>query len=197
MKAHILFGFILILTCFAKNAIAQIQTTALKQNESSSISISYSRITLSAVLAFAANQSRLSAIDQKKISDMVKMAKTMGRIAKIEVAVWSDKELALKGDLPKADRDLALERAKYIKEIINELTGQINYIIVFNMAEGSNWLTSMLHKSKVELGYMVRGKSVVNLEELEIFKREGARSKAVVIMKVKEYGAGQPPAPLL
>lgn len=188
MKTPTLLLSIFISTYLAGGAVAQAETSTSKNDLKVSSAKYHNKISENTVLEFAQGQSSLSLLDQQKLSDLVKTAKAKGEITKIEMAVWSDKELPIKGDLSKADIKLANQRAEHIKEILKKDFGHTRHVRIFNMAEGSHWVASVFHTSEAELdsAFGKRGKDTIKREDFQIIKNEGAPSKAVVIMVVKE-----------
>jgi hypothetical protein len=95
----------------------------------------------STVLTFGLGRSELSADDFKTLEQAIADAKAVGKISKIEVAAWSDKDHPVTGDLSKAELDKAF--------------------------------------ASDARGHLAR-------EDLALIKAEGAASKAVVILKVRD-----------
>jgi hypothetical protein len=141
----------------------------------------------STVLTFDLGRSEVSADDFKTLKQAVSDARASGRISKIEVAAWSDKEHPISGDLSKADRDLAESRLSAIKKDLRSSVGRMKYVHEYNMAENSNWVGRHFHSSKAELDkvYATHTKGQLTREDLALIKAEGAATKAVVILKVR------------
>jgi len=153
-------------------------------------SFAHSRVTNSAVVDFTPGDASLSSEDRDQIRNLVKDARGhSGVIAKVEVAVWSDKDRPLRGDLSKSDQNLANERAENIKNAL-KMSGLTESVKVFNMATGSNWVARAFMTSDAELDSVFAKKDAEIMRgDFKIIKDNGAPSKAVVIVKMKDkYG---------
>jgi len=129
-----------------------------------------------------------SALKQNDIDKLRNVISSIGieNIERIEVAAWSDSAFPRAGsDLPKADRDLAEQRASRIHDF---LKSQLNVsgmkIKSFNMAETSNWLARTMRTEDAELKsiFAKEGAVPVHREDFNFIAKEGAPSEAVVVV---------------
>jgi hypothetical protein len=139
----------------------------------------------SVVITFAPGDSTIDSTAMNLLNMAVAKAKNNGGIRKIEIAVWSDKDHPIRGNLPLADRQLANARIKKIKSVLNPDIGRMQRITSYNMAENSSWLARTFETSEAQLdsAYAKRHPAAINREDFRIIKQEGAPSKAVVIIK--------------
>ncbi|MBI2520925.1 MAG: hypothetical protein HYV97_10925 [Bdellovibrio sp.] len=149
----------------------------------------YSKVDMyhSAVISFDTGRHELSSSDMQKLRTLIQEAQARGEISKVEVAAWSDVKHPTKGDLSKSSRDLADRRIKSIKTTLRRDLGKMKYISSFNMAESANWLARFFNTSEAELDavFAKRENGALEREDFLIIKREGAPSKAVVVLKVE------------
>jgi hypothetical protein len=141
----------------------------------------------SVVLNFDQGSSNLNSTNLTTLNKAIADAKAKGKITKIEVAAWSDKDHLVTGDLPKADRTLADRRLDTIKQDLKASVGQMKYIHEYNMAENSNWVGRYLHSSEAELDavFAKRETGTLARPDFALIKSGGSPSKAVIIFKVR------------
>jgi hypothetical protein len=140
------------------------------------------------VVTFPMGGYNLSTEETAKLNKAVTDAKAKGKITKIEIAVWSDKEHPTTGELPKADEKLASERIKAVKHALHKDVSQMKHISAYNMAENSHWLGRYFHSSEADLdaAYSKKGAEELARADYTLIKQDGAPMKAVVIIKVRE-----------
>jgi hypothetical protein len=149
------------------------------------------KVTGSAVIDFSPGQSTLTSADTEEIRSLIKDAQANGKIDKIEVAVWSDKEHPVRGDLSAADKKLAEDRAENIKNAL-KMSGNTETVKVFNMADGSNWLARTFRTTEAELdSAFAKRDAEIKREDFKMIKENGAPSKAVILVKSKGAMKGQ------
>ncbi|MEK6623900.1 MAG: hypothetical protein AABY86_02965 [Bdellovibrionota bacterium] len=142
----------------------------------------------SAVITFDGGEAKLSTSDMDKLRSLIKEAQAHGKISKVEVAAWSDSAHPTKMDLSKPSRDLADRRIKAVKTTLRRDLGKMKYINSYNMAESANWLSRFFNTSEAELDAVFAKKAdaeAMEREDFLIIKREGAPSKAIVVLKVE------------
>ena len=139
-------------------------------------------------MSFAKGEHNLSSADMSNLKTVLRSVREKGNISKVEVAAWSDREHLATANLPKMDRDLAYRRLQTVKNTLKKNIGSMNYIGLYNMAENANWVGRFFHSSEAELNAVFAKKETGALErqELEIIKREGTPSKAIVVLKVRK-----------
>ena len=142
----------------------------------------------STVLTFDEGAGGMSADEVTKLSKAVADAKAKGKISRIEVAAWSDKEHPVTGDLSKADIKLAHDRFEAIELNLRKDIGHMRYIKSYNMADNSNWVGRHLHSSDAELDAVFAKKEAGHLarQDFALIKEGGKASKAVVILKIRD-----------
>ena len=138
----------------------------------------------STVVKFEEGSSSLSVDEQMKLRDMV--ASLRPELSKIEIAVWSDKEFPSSGgDLSKDDVKLAGKRAEAIKDYLKaDLDFSGVDLMVFNMAETSNWLAKTFRTDDAEIKsvFAKRSTSPMSREDFNYISREGGPEKAIVVL---------------
>lgn len=138
----------------------------------------------STTLVFGPGQAMLSDEDKNRMRNVIKRVHDQGKVSQVKVAVWSDKMHPNKGDLPKADQNLANQRTKQIEKFLKDEM-DISRVKAFNMAENRNWLGKVFHyeESKLESALAKPDASQVTNNEFRTIKEEGGPSKAVVIVE--------------
>lgn len=173
-----------------KTKIPTLLTIALLSINSNALAVTNApvRVLEDTVLNFPAGGYSLSEVEATKLRNAISDAKAKGKITKIELAIWSDKEHPVTGELPKADEKLASERIEAVKKAIHEDVSKIERIHAYNMAENSHWLGRYFHSSKTDLdsAYSKDGSQELARADYSLIKQDGAPSKAVVIIKVRE-----------
>lgn len=140
------------------------------------------QILLTEVVTFERGSHRLPDSAARAIRQLVDRAERNGGIQDVEIAVWSDRDLPLKNDLSRAQQELAAKRILAISRYFNSVG--VAFVDSYNMAERSNWLARMMGGSEAELksSYAKAGGSHLNDEELQLIKRHGSPSKAVIVV---------------
>lgn len=140
------------------------------------------------VLNFEQGSSKLSDQELQKLKTAIRNTKQTGEISKAEVAVWSDKEHPMTGDLSKEDQKLAKDRIDSIKEALRNETSIFERISSYNMADNSHWLGKRFHTDEAELEavFAKKEKGALARKDFEMIQKEGGPSKAVIILNVKE-----------
>lgn len=142
----------------------------------------------SAVISFDQGSNALSEMNKTAIRDLVVKVGSEN-ISRIEVVSWSDKDFPRTGsDLPKADRDLADQRAKHVKDFITDSLGISGLkVSTYNMAETSNWLARTFRTDDAELKSVFAKQATVPMArtDFNIVFREGAPSKTIVVIVQK------------
>lgn len=140
------------------------------------------------VLTFKRGSDELPDSEKMKLKQAINEAKGKGEIAKAEVAVWSDKDHPATGNLPRADEKLASDRIEKVKDVLNDDLGALQSVDAYNMANNASWLGRNFHTDEAKLDAVMAKQEPGNLarKDFLIFKREGAPSKAVVLLRVKQ-----------
>ncbi|HAZ11491.1 MAG: hypothetical protein A2X86_10935 [Bdellovibrionales bacterium GWA2_49_15] len=140
----------------------------------------------SVVVDFPKGGHALNTSDMQKLKSVIKTTKAKGSITKVEVAAWSDMEHPMTADLPESSRELAEMRLKSVKKVLHSELGKMKYISEFNMAERANWLSRVFNTSNAELDavFAKKEKGALERQDFLIIRREGAPSKAVIVLKV-------------
>jgi hypothetical protein len=140
----------------------------------------------STTLTFADKTSQLSTASKLALDLLIKDARSKGKVNEYQVAVWSDNPAPRESEqLSKADRVLAQKRAKSVNAYLkgHSSAGRTTY----NMAERANWLARLFDtpdaELKAEMG--IGGDRVMSRDEFQIFKTNGAASKAVILAIMK------------
>ena len=141
----------------------------------------------SIVLTFSKGSSKLNASDLSELKACAERAKNKGDIDKVEVAVWSDKQHPVKGDLAKWDRRLADDRITLIKDELRKQIGRMETIKTFNMAENSNWLGRSFHTDEAELDtvFAKNDSDALDRGDFNLIREDGAPRKAIIVFKLK------------
>jgi hypothetical protein len=142
----------------------------------------------SVVLNFDQGSSKLNDAELLKLKTAISNAKLYGKISKVDVAVWSDKDHPMSGNLPESDQKLAKERIKSVKEGLRDETSIFERITSYNMTDNAHWLGRRLHTNEAELDavFAKNEKGALERKDFEIIKKDGGPSKAVVILNIKE-----------
>lgn len=142
----------------------------------------------STVITFNQGKSNVTNEDISRLRSAITDAASKGKLEAIEVAVWSDKEHPISGDLPKVDVKLAKQRIDTIKKTISKDLGRKETVKSYNMAETTNWLGRYFNTKEAELDAVFAKKEADSLErnDLALIKKDGAPSKAVIVMKYRE-----------
>ena len=138
----------------------------------------------SAVITFTKGTSELTNAGREKLRHIVS---TMGvdNVSRVEIASWSDKNFPMTGaDLPKADKNLADDRADKINDFLKDQTDLSTLRIrKYSMAETSNWLARLLRTDEAELRsvFAKEGETPMMRDDFNTIKTEGGPSRAVVV----------------
>jgi len=144
------------------------------------------KISGSTVIDFEPGKAMISENDRQELRDLVATARAEGKIKKVEVAVWSDKDYPRTADLPRADQKLADARAEAIKEALKGFNTDVT-VKVFNMADRTNWLSRTFGTADAELDSVFsKDTAEIQREDFQIIKDNGGPSKAVVVAKMKD-----------
>lgn len=138
----------------------------------------------SETIAFVPGTAALDQAAKDKIRRMVDaMRADGGKIDKVKIAAWSDKEFAADKDLPRGDRRLAEARLKAINDYLkNDL--DVSDTDTFNMAERSNWLARTMGTEDAELkGVFARNDAPVSNDEFDLIKKSGGPSHAILVSR--------------
>lgn len=125
-------------------------------------------------------KSTLTALGQKIKND--------NTIDNIVVAAWSDQDFPMSKNakLPEKDQNLAKDRAKNLKEVLNEI-GLKKEIETYSMAENPGWIARVFQTDEAQLKRSmtenVKSKDASIEEIAQTLKNNGGPSKAVVIIK--------------
>jgi hypothetical protein len=144
------------------------------------------------VIYFKQGSSELDTASKDTINSLIDSSKAKGEIAKVHLAVWSDKSFPMgQNELKSEDKKLASDR---IDAITNYLKGplKVSSLDKHNMAEKTSWMARAFNSADAELKSMFaqRGAPVTD-REFNIVKNNGGESKAVVWVDLKESAAGQ------
>ena len=177
MKTKILTGLTFAFLCATLNIQAATSATNASVTELENV-----------VITFPMGGYNLSSEEVTRLEKAVNDAKAKGKITKIELAVWSDKEHPATGELPKADEKLANNRIKAVKHALHKEVSRLDRIKAYKMAENSHWLGRYFHSSEADLdaAYSKSGTGELARADYSLIKQDGAPSKAVVIIKVQE-----------
>ena len=139
----------------------------------------------SAILTFDKGSAAVPDAEKGKIRDLI-AGIGVDNISRVEIAAWSDKVFPKTGsDLPKADSDLADQRAKHLSDYLREeLNISTMRITTYNMAETSNWLARTFRTDEAELKSVFAKESVAPMAraDFNVIAREGAPSKAIIVV---------------
>lgn len=147
----------------------------------------------SAAISFEEGKATLSDQDKSKLRDLAQSLKQNlpegAKISRAKLAVWSDQEHPQKGNLSKADRQLANQRSKNIQDFLKSDVG-VSRVTTFNMTENRHWVGRMFHREEAELdaAFSQKGEKPVTQKEFSAIKDEGGPSKAVVILEHDQKG---------
>jgi hypothetical protein len=147
-----------------------------------------------AVIEFNAGQDTLTKAEAEELREAVKDARDDGAIQRVEIAAWADSAAPTTGNLSVNERSLAMKRAEQIKSELRKISGEFGDIKVYNMADGSHWLSRTLNAEEAELDSVFGRRNeaqqaqqeIMDREDFEIFKDNGEPSKAVVLFKTQE-----------
>lgn len=142
----------------------------------------------STVLTFASDSHELGTAELEKLQQVVTSAKVKGKIVGAELAVWSDKNHPVTGELSKTDEKLASQRIEDVKHALKKDMGGFKFVKTYNMAENANWLGRHINSNESQLDelYAKKERGSMAREDLSLIKRDGAPSKAVVILKIRD-----------
>jgi hypothetical protein len=142
----------------------------------------------SVVLTFSSGSSELNSAEIERLQRGIKSAQSKGKIDKIDVAVWSDKDHPVVGTLSENDENLADHRIDSIKTAIKKNYNRYERVKSYNMTGNASWLGQNLHtdEAKLDAVFAKNEKGSLAREDFNIIKREGAPSRAVIILKIKE-----------
>lgn len=144
---------------------------------------------------FDKGSTKLSEAEVTALRSLIKSAHEKGKIEKVYIGAWADKAFAegKAASYTDADKDLAKERAKAVKNVLDEVGARD--IEVVNLAEKPNWFEQKLGTEEAKIKDTVAGKDITkgkeeaNKEDREMaavghtMKSEGGASKAVVIVQ--------------
>jgi hypothetical protein len=142
----------------------------------------------SVVLNFTNGSYELNSDEETKLKTAIGDAKVKGKIVKVELAVWSDKDHPTTGNLPKTDEKLANERIEAVKKALKQDLGHVRRIEAYNMAENVSFVGRHFHSDEAKLDevFSKSAPGAIAREDFSLIKKEGAPSKAVVILKIRE-----------
>lgn len=142
----------------------------------------------SVVLTFSNGSSDLNATEIEKLQKGIVSAQSKGKIDKIDVAVWSDKEHPVVGNLSESDENLADNRIDSVKELIKKNYNRYERIKSYNMSGNASWLGKNFHsdEAKLDAVFSKNEKGSLAREDFYLIKKDGAPSRAVVILKIRE-----------
>jgi len=145
-----------------------------------------SKLFNSVVVTFQNGSYTLSAQEIKKIKSGIGSARKLGKIGRVEVAVWADKEHPVSGMLSIADRNLAQERIKAVNRVLRKDLGRMHRISTYNMTENAHWLGRHLHTNEAELDAVFAKKEpdAMDRKDLALIRENGAASKAVIVFGI-------------
>ncbi|MBY0314748.1 MAG: hypothetical protein K2Q26_04475 [Bdellovibrionales bacterium] len=142
-------------------------------------------VTGSATVDFEKGSATLSPSEKQELRDLITSTKAKNKIDKVSIAVWSDQERPVRGDLSAADRKLADQRKEAIKDAIEGIDDDLS-VKAYSMAEGTNWLARTFNTRDAELDSVFAKKDAeIRREDFKVFKNDGGPSKAVVVLKTK------------
>lgn len=137
-------------------------------------------------VSFGQNNAVLDGKSMAALADFVKATKDESKVERYLVAAWSDQETPLKGELTKAQRDLAAKRADHIKKALGA-SGATN-VDTFEMTKQPNWIQKSFSTESAE----VSGKGMSITDNDKLLKKIGLRLRSgggprtvVVIAKFK------------
>ena len=145
------------------------------------------RIGPNTTLTFPVSKASLSADAKSKLRELIKDANVNGKIAEVQVAVWSDNPAPRKDEeLSKTDRSLAEKRALAVRNFLKH-NGKVS-VSSYNMAERASWLARTFDTTDAELKSEIGpgGDRPMSKEEFQVFKNNGNPSKAVVLVIMKD-----------
>ncbi len=142
----------------------------------------------SVVLSFSSGSSELNSVEIEKLQKGIAAAQTKGKIAKFELAVWSDKDHPTVGNLSEMDEDLADDRIDSVRDAIKKNFSKYERVKAYNMAGNASWLGQNFHtdEAKLDAVFSRKEKGSLAREDFNLIKKDGAPSRAVVILKIRE-----------
>lgn len=142
----------------------------------------------SAVVNFSRGSANLTEPAKEKLKDIVAKIGA-DNIKRVEIASWSDKDFPKSGpDLPKADRNLAEQRASSIHDFLKgPLDISFMRIRSYSMAETSNWLARTFRTDGAELKsvFAKEDETPMVRDDFSVILDEGGPSKAVIVFILK------------
>jgi hypothetical protein len=140
------------------------------------------------VIDFKEGSAEIAQVERQKLRTLVDNAKAKGQIAKVHVAVWSDKSFPKEGqNLAKTDRKLVKMRASNLEKYLEDSLA-VSHVEMHNMAERAGFVARNFNKADAELksAFAKRGAAPMSNEDFQIIKQMGAPSKAVVVVELSE-----------
>ena len=145
------------------------------------------RVGPSTTISFKPGKASLTDDSKSQLNQLVKDAKSSGRIDELQIAAWSDNFIPVgKKQLSKADRLLADQRVDALRSYLKGPLG-VDDVVTYNMAERSTWLGRMFETDDAELkSEITRGvHAEMSRDEFRVFKENGKPSSAVVLTLIK------------
>ena len=142
----------------------------------------------SVVLTFSNGSSDLNTAEIEKLQKGIASAQSKGKIDKIDVAVWSDKDHPIVGNLSENDENLADDRIESVKGLIKKNYNRFERVKSYNMSGNASWLGQNFHsdQAKLDAVFSKNERGALAREDFNLIKKDGAPSRAIVILKIKE-----------
>jgi len=139
-----------------------------------------------ATVNFEDKSANVSSTEEMTLKSLVKSSRDDGKIEKVIIAVWSDKDLPVnKKSLSGDERRLADKRAEQVKTILKD--AGVTEIETYTMADKANWFENVFNMSDAKVKKGVAGKGMPKDPKYRkianVLKDKGGASKAVVIIK--------------
>lgn len=137
-------------------------------------------------VAFNEKSSVISDSSMAALADFVKATKDESKVERYLVAAWSDQETPVKGELSKAQRNLAVSRADRVKKALG--ASGATKVDTFEMTKQPNWIQKVFSTETAE----IKGKGMSITDNDKLIKDIGLRLRqsggprmVVVIAKFK------------
>lgn len=176
-----------------------VKASAKKAGESAMTSAMGAMDKTAVEVDFDKGSTKLSEADVTQLRSLIKSAQENGKIEKVYVGAWADKAFAegKNVEYTDADKKLAKERAKAVKDVLDEVGTRD--VEVVNLADKPGWFAHTMGTEEAKIKDTVAGKSPtankaaddISKEDREMaaigqtMKQEGGASKAVVVVQPK------------
>ena len=135
-------------------------------------------------LSFDHNSAKLDSGSQEKLDQILKRAKSDGKIEDIKVISWSDSEYPKEGHkkLSRAQNDLAARRANNIKKYLKEADSSLD-VDTFNMAERPNSVSKLFNTDNAKIKKSLETAGIAHENSKNRYPAKAGKSTVMVILK--------------